>query len=476
MIKDFFFGNSCFVWSDANSAGKTTLLRFILFSLGFQVPGTTMVRFKNYETKLVLADPDVQIERENNIAKLVILQSKKAMSFDLSTSDELYSFQSMLFGDVGIETVKNLLGCFYIDQHDGWRLFDKGKVIGKIFFDLRELIAGLSSTDISQINAKISKVEYQIQKYQAILNLMNVSGQSQEEKESKPNEAFESLSQKRAQIKTEINSLKRSISSLQSIDGKNKKFIDFIINTRIVIKHNGETFSLTKDCIDGFDDNELMISANIRSLVYKLKQKNDELCSIETQLDQYRGLAWTPDLASNVINEIAKIEDDRPHIQSAIKSLNKDKNDLLKEKEKVISSSLETIGYVNSQILRLGEALGVRNHMSSKGGELISASGQETGAISSKLSFCFRIACCLAVEHFKRINLPIIIDSPGTSEMKKDVVINLIKTARELLPDHQFIVSSVLPLDGEINFDSDIKISLGTFDYQPLLRSGQLQN
>lgn len=37
------------IFSQKNSTGKTTFIRSLLYSLGFQIPNTELVKFENYE-------------------------------------------------------------------------------------------------------------------------------------------------------------------------------------------------------------------------------------------------------------------------------------------------------------------------------------------------------------------------------------------------------------------------------------------
>ena len=42
------------IHSDYNSCGKTTLLRFILYALGYSIPSTKKIKFQNCEVELII--------------------------------------------------------------------------------------------------------------------------------------------------------------------------------------------------------------------------------------------------------------------------------------------------------------------------------------------------------------------------------------------------------------------------------------
>ena len=54
------------VYSEFNSAGKTTLLRIMLYALGYNIPSTRKMKFSNCEIKLIViseAGSELEIER-----------------------------------------------------------------------------------------------------------------------------------------------------------------------------------------------------------------------------------------------------------------------------------------------------------------------------------------------------------------------------------------------------------------------------
>ena len=50
--KTFKFEDKTLIFSNKNSVGKSTLLRILFYGLGYNIPGTYKMRFKNLKTTL----------------------------------------------------------------------------------------------------------------------------------------------------------------------------------------------------------------------------------------------------------------------------------------------------------------------------------------------------------------------------------------------------------------------------------------
>ena len=51
--KVYNFSDKCLIYSDENSRGKTTLLRMLLFALGYNIPPTKKISFSKYVFELL---------------------------------------------------------------------------------------------------------------------------------------------------------------------------------------------------------------------------------------------------------------------------------------------------------------------------------------------------------------------------------------------------------------------------------------
>ena len=148
------------IHSKQNSKGKTTLLRFLLYSLGYNIPNTRRIKFERCEVKMVLFTEtigEVTLLRSSN-SHIVLLVDDNRTTYVLPEQQNV--LHGLLFGTENVDILNNLLGAFYVDQEKGWTLLNRGNAIGRIHFDIEELIRGLSGrncTELIQLEIKLSR-------------------------------------------------------------------------------------------------------------------------------------------------------------------------------------------------------------------------------------------------------------------------------------------------------------------------------
>ena len=142
--RSFIFNpNINLIYSKENSKGKTTLLRLILFGLGYNIPATDGIK--------TFDDFYIEIEYENNNDKYIIKRYKDNVHLckgkemeNFTVPEQLTELHSMIFNIDDIAILNNLLGIFYIDQEKGWTLLNRGIIIGKNRFNIEDFISALS--------------------------------------------------------------------------------------------------------------------------------------------------------------------------------------------------------------------------------------------------------------------------------------------------------------------------------------------
>lgn len=147
------------IFSEKNSTGKTTLMRCILYGLGYAVPGTKKFNIEACSIKVVLKKDD---------GTLVTLNRNTSDSIELIDGDIQYSYalpvqvkelHEKIYGTDNEDIINNLLGAIYADQEKGWTLLNRGKAIAGIHFNIDELIRGLSGRDCADILLRKKKVD-----------------------------------------------------------------------------------------------------------------------------------------------------------------------------------------------------------------------------------------------------------------------------------------------------------------------------
>ena len=107
------------IYSEQNSRGKTTLLRLMLYGLGYDIPSTRKLKFDKCYIELKL-----EVE---GLGKIMLIRNKKEL-IDLIVDgkirtfvlpSEQYELHSLLYNSSNIDILLNILGTFYVDQEKG---------------------------------------------------------------------------------------------------------------------------------------------------------------------------------------------------------------------------------------------------------------------------------------------------------------------------------------------------------------------
>ena len=129
------------VHSRQNSKGKTTLLRFLLYSLGYNIPNTRKIKFERCEVNTIISSEkigEVSLSRTSNTHIVATINGGRTTYVLPEQQNELHG---LIFGTENADILDNLLGAFYVDQEKGWTLLNRGVVIGSIHFNISKCSA-----------------------------------------------------------------------------------------------------------------------------------------------------------------------------------------------------------------------------------------------------------------------------------------------------------------------------------------------
>ena len=170
------FDSKNLIYSKANSKGKTTLLRFILYALGYQIPATEGIgEFDKMSF-------EINVERQNSIIIYRKAENVNVIIDGSITQKYVLPFQenelfTLIFGIDNITILNNLLAVFYIDQEKGWTLLNRGKIIGNNRFNIEEFIAGISGIDISNLLDEKRVLNNELKKYRYFKNVLDINSE-----------------------------------------------------------------------------------------------------------------------------------------------------------------------------------------------------------------------------------------------------------------------------------------------------------
>lgn len=428
------------VYSEKNSTGKTTFLRSLLYSLGFSIPNTQKVKFSNYQFLL-------EIEINGNIKNIVRNKSFiKVNNVEFVLPAETNSVLSEIFEIDNIELLKNLLGCFYIDQEKGWTLLNRGVVIGDIRFYIEDFLRGLNDKNNIKEKLELARVNSEINKYKQMWDISEYQKQLNIADNQLTYETYDEMLEKRKQILNhEKNRLKEKINQLEDSVNDNNRFIQFIERMNLYINVGDDNkIKVSKENIDGLMDIAQLAEAELRTLKLQYRDilnqeaellqesnKNNTLVSVKSILDEF--------------NEyIAKIPLNATNIESVLKRLNKRRkelNELIKENTKVNN---EWVKFLYETIFKYAKKLDMLSYIEEKENFIFTNELKGySGAVLHKLVFIFKLAYIKALSLKTKIKFPIIIDSPSGREVEKETVQAMIDLLEEEFNEHQIIIATI---------------------------------
>lgn len=450
------------IWSAKNSQGKTTLIRFILYALGFKIPSTLGVKMDDYESTTLFYDSNVELIRRGNMVSFS--KEEEIIKFDLSKIDDFEKNQSVLFGIGNLRLLRNILGCFYIDQEKGWTLINRGKVISSaIQFNIEDFIASFSPSSLEKIETKIENLKAEENRYGAIFNIVKLS--EGQRNDVKIDENYDVLIKKKSSIVLKINELETKINEYKSIMNNNVSFVDFIEKHKLMVRCKNDNFLLRKENIVDYMDNQTIIESSILFCEITLEKERKNLAEVDEQLAQYDGLFNIKDASEVFFNDIINLNLDQTNIEHLIAKIAIERSNLEKAKKDLIKANTRIVTRITNLIKVYASELGVFNEYLEAHGDYLFMNDlrKYSGASYHKVTLSFRMAYCKIVEEETGIILPIIIDSPGAGEMKQDGINDIINTVIKNFKNHQVIVSSIYKAEISHQFSKNITLSGGLF-------------
>ena len=443
------------VYSQRNTRGKTTLLRSLLYGLGYGIPNTRKMKFDRCEITLLIesdAAGSVTLYR-NNAAFIVAQFNSTGEKITYVLPEQQIELHSKLWGIENADIINNLLGAFYVDQEKGWTLINRGVVIGSIHFNIEELIRGLSGTDCSELIAEESKVSRELDKYRQMFSVAQYREALSDRAESLISESF--ADETSAEIDHLEIETQRAKTELRRIDGllsDNRRFKNFVADMKLLVQApDGNTFPVTEDNIVGLNDSiELLVakrkieaarysklSAQLSRVKEKTKHENEQLSFLnnESLIESFdKTISQLP------LNPIA-IKREITILEGRLKAIREEITTVTKLNNKVASS-------ISDNLIKYATELGIGDKNSLSETYLFTSNLKElSGAVYHKTAFAFRLAYIIAIEITTGVKLPIILDSPSGKEIDQENVCLMMDILKRDFSDHQIIIASIYKYD-----------------------------
>ena len=445
--KTFMFnGDVTLIFSKENSVGKTTLLRMLVYALGYPIPNTRGIHFSDYETVLNIVganDEQFILIRNGDYIELTHGGLQKGYSLPMEQNE----IHALVFGITNFEVLGNLLGTFYVDQEKGWTLLNRGKVIGNIHFSIESLLRGLSNKTNDELSERLFIVKREIQKYKHMLDVAEYKAEINQLGETIYVDSPADDVDTALEIAfCERKPLEEELSRIKSVVRKNTDFERYITSFRLRVKTpEGTEIPVNKDTLVGYND-----TADL--LIAKQKIVSQQIVTIDRKIQKLRARQNRETTLLNVKSsleefdsEIARIDVDALATQKIITKLEKERKSL----EDMVIASVKKDNPLVPELHNLISGYAVRlgldeKYVSARNDYIFTNDLKSlSGAIFHKVVFAFKISYVKLIQEHTGVVLPIILDSPSGREVSLENVTEMMTILEEDFTDHQIIIASI---------------------------------
>lgn len=443
-----FSENNNLIYSENNSTGKTSLLRLLLYSIGYNIPNTKNIKFEN----CIIT---TQIE-ENGRNVVLIRSTREYIVMNVDGHEETYILPSQehdlhkkLFLTENVDLLNNILGAFYFDQEKGWTLLNRGIVIGSIRYNIEELIRGINNIDCSELVRQKERKSQDLLKYKQMFSVSKYQEAINMETSNLAGESFDTTTESRInQCKIQQNILKKELQQIERALRDNQIIKKFIADIGLLVQlPNGETIAVTDENIVGLNDSiyyliakKKLISADYNKISLEIKEIEKEQRVEETQLLFFDDVETIAEIFDK---RIATIPINALSVENKIHSVEKEITDIKKQIKDITRNATTTITNIFNNTRKYLNELDLDGDAITEKYLFTSNLKELSGAILHKTVFAFRLACLIEIERALNIKLPIILDSPSGKEIDPENIKKMINILNRDFSENQIIIASI---------------------------------
>ncbi|HLQ83689.1 MAG TPA: hypothetical protein VK121_07620 [Pseudogracilibacillus sp.] len=439
--KEAVFGKHTLITSKKNTSGKTTFVRLILYSIGWDIPSTKRINFHKLITKIYF-EVDKNIYQFVRHADEVQVFKNDNYIDKFSASEDMSILLSYYSSISNPQILNNLLGTFYFDQEEGWNWLTTGKVISGNRFNLGEFVEGLMDSDQSDLRDKVARNKAELRGYNLLRK--NLSYKKSVSLSHANWNNFDKLNSELRTININISDINIKITTLNKAQKDNKQFISMISNMKLRIKtKSGDKELVTQDNICGFNEHQSFITARLAILKRNKAKYISQKAKIENELQKFTKLFNLQSQLDRFNESISKLDIDESNVEKIIKDIRKENSKLNKK----ISNSLSSNDYysrIHARIVEFCKELKVEKYLDLQTDFIESLDLRKyTGAVLHLLSFAFHLAYLSILQEKSQEMYPIIIDSPYGNELTDENVNLMYGLLNKYFPNNQVITASI---------------------------------
>lgn len=443
-VKTFLFSeNVNLVVSKENSVGKSTLLRLLFYSMGYSIPGTKGIKFKNVKTKLTIETSKGLIILERDDKFIDFKQNGNTHLFFLPNDSE--SLHSFIFETDNEKVLSNILGAIYLDQEKGWTLLNRGIVIGKQYFNLKDLISGLAERESRTLELELESVVSEQKKYKTMKNLYDYKTTLLDIKDSDfSSDYIDELERDLNILLMDKNILKKQIKDIEVSCKDNISFVEYIENMRLYIENNGEKIQVTKDNLVDFEDNQELLNIRKKILEFKKRKLEAKIIEVQDKIAKESSLISLQSEIQKFDSQVANLIINPISLDKIIKQLKQREKELKKMIFDKITINNIIIDNVYLSIQRYAKELDIYQYMDDNRDYIFTDDLKGfSGAVYHKMVFSFKMAYIIELQKYLGYKLPIVLDSPSGREVDQKNISDIMKILSRDFKDNQIIIASI---------------------------------
>jgi hypothetical protein len=434
------------IHSNKNSVGKTTLLRFILFSMGYPIPNLKGINFNKFDLDLCLmSDANIEFHVQRRQDFISYITDNEIINFSLP--HDLYMLHRKIFNIDNIEILENLLGSFYLDQEKGWTLLNRGIAIGKIRFNIEGLVRGLSARSDKNLIDKLDSLKRKQHKYKY---MFDVSKYQSEIKKMGENIAFDTPDE---EINTQIKILQNErlpisneLDRIRSVIKGNSQLIDMISSYNIiVVNDDGVETPVNANTIKGFKDNANYLIAKRKIYEKQITDIDKKIFNLQKRLNKEGVLINFETNEQAFDAKILNIALDQIELQKTLEKISEEIALLRNDITNKIKINNDIVTELHNNIRKYANKLKIDETFIRPYQDFIFTDDLKSlsGAIFHKIVFCFKMSYVKIISSHTGVKLPIILDSPSGREVDEINVAEMIEILKNDFSDHQIIIASI---------------------------------
>lgn len=444
------------IFSETNSKGKSTYLRLLFFSLGFQIPDMKGTKFRQkVATEVIFSEKGQKFKARRQGDLLVVETEENRLEFTLPSQH--LSFLSYIFNYQNIKVLSNLLGLIYIDQEKGWTLLNRGVVIGSNKFNIEELLAGLNGTDIDSLKEKEKILAENEKKYQSMSDIGALTNQIIEQTgEIFVSDYEKELNNEIAYCNVKLEKENNYLKEIKSVMLKDEQFFKYINSMNLYVRYGNETIPVNKQTLVNSEINYENLRARQSIIVTNIERIKREKANFEERLKQYYSqnkqvnLVYRDNDETIINRQLATLNINQGIVNQLLDKTKKELRDTRAKIKNLVKCHNSNISKIYQNFRKYAEELGIKDKISLNEDFIFTSDLKSlSGAVLSKMTFALKVACIKVVEEAMNTKLFMVLDSPNGKEMDSRNMKLIEKIVEEELADNQIFYASIYDIKCE---------------------------